>query len=361
MTSSLNVSEYPLAVRDVRNLVKDLIEPNPRIYWTDFLLSIGCGQAGLWFFTGPQYSWPVRAVGFAAAVVLFYRATVFTHELTHFREGTFGAFRIMWNALCGIPFLMPSYLYEDHRFHHVNHHYGTPDDSEYLPLGRGTKFDIAKYFLQALFVPLFGIARFIILTPFTWISPTIRDWAWARSSAVTAINWNYRRPVPTDPAEWRTARILETCCFLYGVTLFSLIGVGIVPWQLLPQLYAVFVSISVINYMRTLGAHRYMSEGEPMDYREQILDSYTIPGHPLITEVWAPLGMRYHALHHLMPSLPYHNLGKAHRRLVAELPEGSAYHATIRPGLRDAIREVVQHARSAQPTRSEGLNVASAS
>lgn len=351
MSSSTMDAEYPLAVREVRDLIKDLIDPNPLIYWTDFLLSIGCGQAGLWFFTGPQYAWPVRAAGFVVAVVLFYRATVFTHELTHFREGTFRTFRIVWNALCGVPFLMPSFLYEDHRFHHVNHSYGTKEDSEYLPLGRGTKWDIAKYFSQLFFVPLFGILRFVILTPFTWFSASLRDWTWARSSAVTAINWNYRRPLPADSAEWRAARLMETCAFAYGATVFSLIGFGILPWQLLPQLYAVFVSVSGLNYMRTLGAHRYMSDGEPMDYREQILDSYTIPGHPLLTECWAPLGMRYHALHHLVPSLPYHNMGKAHRRLVAGLPEGSAYHATIRPGLRQAIREVVRHARSAHTAK----------
>ncbi len=40
-----------------------------------------------------------------------------------------------------------------------------------------------------------------------------------------------------------------------------------------------------------------------------------------------PVGLRYHALHHLFPFLPYHNLGKAHARLIARLPAGSPYHA----------------------------------
>ncbi|MGC3968746.1 MAG: fatty acid desaturase [Pirellulales bacterium] len=342
--------DYPLVMRDVLTLVKDLISPNPWIYWTDFLLSIVSAQAGLWFFTGAQYSWPVRAAGFLCAVVCFYRATVFTHELAHLRAGTFKGFRVAWNALCGIPFLMPSFLYEDHRYHHVNHHYGTLDDSEYLPLGRGTKRDIAKYVLQLFFVPLFGIVRFVVLTPFTWFSSSFRDWVWQRSSAMTAINWNYRRPLPEDQAEWRQARIMETLCFLYGSTFVTLVLTGILPWQILPQMYAVFASVTALNYMRTLGAHRYLSDGEPMDYRGQILDSYTIPGHPLLTEVWAPLGMRYHALHHLVPSMPYHNMGRAHRRLVKGLPADSAYHATIRPGLRYAIREVVAHARGLVPT-----------
>jgi fatty acid desaturase len=37
------------------------------------------------------------------------------------------------------------------------------------------------------------------------------------------------------------------------------------------------------------------------------------------------VGLRYHALHHLLPSLPYHSLGTAHRRLAAHLGAGSTY------------------------------------
>ncbi len=342
-----------LSIREVRDLVKDLLEPNPLYYWLDFLTTIAVSQTGFWFFAASQCEWWLRTLGFLTAVVAFYRATFFMHELAHFREGTFRGFRIAWNALCGIPFLMPSFLYEDHRFHHVNHHYGTAGDAEYLPLGRGTTLDFAKYFLQLFFVPLFGITRFVILTPFTWVSTRFRNWVWQRSSVVTAINWSYRRPLPDDPCEWRAMRILETCCFVVGIAFFSLFVLEILPWMLLPQSYAVFVSVTALNYLRSLGAHRYLSDGEPMDYRGQVLDSYTIPTHAFIGAVWGPLGMRYHALHHMVPSLPYYNLGKAHRRLVKSLPANSAYHATIRRSLWAAVAEVVGHARAAH-TKTSG-------
>ena len=49
--------------------------------------------------------------------------------------------------------------------------------------------------------------------------------------------------------------------------------------------------------------------------------------------LWAPVGLRYHGLHHLLPSVPYHALGEAHRRLCAELGEDSVYHASSHRGL----------------------------
>ena len=61
---------------------------------------------------------------------------------------------------------------------------------------------------------------------------------------------------------------------------------------------------------------------------EQLLDSCTIspstlPGRMAaqvanaVRTLIAPVGLRYHALHHWIPSLPYHNLGRAHRLLIA--------------------------------------------
>ena len=58
----------------------------------------------------------------------------------------------------------------------------------------------------------------------------------------------------------------------------------------------------------------------------------------VFTSLIAPVGLRYHALHHHLPSLPYHSLGAVHRALVAELPPDSPYHRTER----DSVLEPVQ-------------------
>jgi fatty acid desaturase len=58
-----------------------------------------------------------------------------------------------------------------------------------------------------------------------------------------------------------------------------------------------------------------------------------VPPPGFLPALWAPVGLRYHALHHLIPSVPYHALGEAHRRLVAQLPAGTTYHHANYAGL----------------------------
>ncbi|MCE9603945.1 MAG: fatty acid desaturase [Planctomycetia bacterium] len=350
-----------LFMRQVRSLVKDLLEPNPWIYWTDMLLTLVVGQGAFFLFSLDTLSWAVRAPAFVVAAFAFYRATVFTHELSHFRKGTFRGFRATWNALVGVPFLLPAFLYEDHRLHHVNHSYGTEDDSEYLPLASGTAWDIVRYFLKALLVPVLGIFRFVILAPLGWFSASWRQWMWQRSSSALAINWNYRRSPEDESAHPVEMRVMEICCFVYGIGFFTLMVFGILPISVFFNFYAVFLCVALINYVRTLGAHRYRGVGEPMTYIDQILDSYTIAGQETITSLMAPLGMRFHALHHLVPSLPYHNMRTAHYRLVAGLPADSPYHRTIRRTLWQAVGEVVRRVREADPIEESALVVESAS
>jgi fatty acid desaturase len=79
--------------------------------------------------------------------------------------------------------------------------------------------------------------------------------------------------------------------------------------------------------------HNYLSNDGPVSYLEQLQDSITLPDNVVVTELFVPLGLRFHALHHLFPHLPYHVLGRAHRRLMKELPADSDYHRTVRSGI----------------------------
>ena len=52
---------------------------------------------------------------------------------------------------------------------------------------------------------------------------------------------------------------------------------------------------------------------------------WRLPPPGLLPALWAPVGLRYHALHHLLPGVPYHNLGEAHRRIASALDAKSLY------------------------------------
>jgi fatty acid desaturase len=88
------------------------------------------------------------------------------------------------------------------------------------------------------------------------------------------------------------------------------------------------VFILIINSLRTLGAHRWIGNGEEMTFVQQLLDSVNYPERPLTGSLWAPVGLRYHALHHIFPTMPYHALATAHRRLMRDLPVDSPYRKT---------------------------------
>jgi fatty acid desaturase len=84
-----------------------------------------------------------------------------------------------------------------------------------------------------------------------------------------------------------------------------------------------------------------------MSVSDQYLDSVDIPGNMFTTALWAPVGLRYHATHHLFPSMPYHNLGKARRTLVRNLSDNTLCLTTARTSLWDALRRVWSEARVA--------------
>ena len=67
-----------------------------------------------------------------------------------------------------------------------------------------------------------------------------------------------------------------------------------------------------------------------------------MPPPALLSPLWAPVGLRYHALHHLLPSMPYHALGECHRRLIAHLGQGSTYAGASHPGLLPLVARIAR-------------------
>ena len=316
-------------LRAAVELTRDLAAARPAIYWPDMLLSALLGYAGLAGAILLDNPWAALASGAIAALAL-YRALLFIHELTHIHRTALPGFRLGWNLLVGIPMLTPSLMYENvHTLHHARTRYGTADDPEYLPLGLMKPWSLPLFIVLALLLPVGLLIRSAVLVPLGTVIPALRRLLWERASALS-INPAFRR----RPAEGEFRR--QVMWQEVGVWLWSwFLVASAVLWDGRPLAIgmAVVSVTAVLNQLRTLVAHLWVNEGEPMTVTAQYLDSVNVPPPGPWAELWAPVGLRYHALHHLLPSMPYHAYPEAHRRLSSELIAPSTYHEANHPGL----------------------------
>jgi len=316
-------------LRAARDLTKGLGEAKPAIYWTDMLLSAGVGYAGIATAILSGNLAVQLAAGLIAALAL-YRAEMFIHELTHIHRDALPGFRTAWNLAVGIPLLTPSFMYEGvHVIHHKRTQYGTVEDPEYLPLALMKPWSLPLFVLIALLAPIAFLVRFGVLYPLGLLIPAVQTFTWQRLSALS-INPEFRRKAPEGDFAKRV-RWQQAGASVWAMALIA--SVFVVGWQPLAIALGVLSVTAVLNQLRTLVAHLWENEGEPMTVTAQFLDSVNVPPPGILGEIWAPVGLRYHALHHLMPSMPYHDLPEAHRRLARELGIGSTYEGANHPGL----------------------------
>jgi fatty acid desaturase len=333
-----------LSAREAKTLVDDLFPLKPTIFWIDLLASaaVAYGCIAL-YLLAPGFSiWQVAA--FLVAGIALFRIATFMHEIVHMRRGHMRTFKLVWNIIAGIPLLTPSLFYTSHADHHSNRHYGTPADGEYLPFGATPPAEIIRFLAIVPLIPVLAVLRALLLVPLSLILPKLRHWLLERASAAV-ISPVYRRrhvPDPWDPL-WLAA---DLGCFAYTASIAVLTIRGTIPPSAIGMVYLLVIYAIGMNWLRTLAAHRYRNTGSEVSHADQVLDSINITGHPFVTELLYPVGLRYHALHHLLPSLPYHALGRAHRRLMAGLPIDSPYRETSCPNTVAALRQLWRDANA---------------
>ncbi|WP_374469285.1 fatty acid desaturase [Phenylobacterium sp.] len=335
--STETLAREPSLSRQANDLARDLLRAEPRIYWTDLLLTAGVTYGALAVAIGAR-GWLALAAA-AVAVLALYRAISFIHELTHLRPGEVPGFHTGWNLLIGVPFLTPSLLYEGvHMLHHAKDRYGTERDPEYMPLARMPATSLLGFLGIALLAPVGTVLRFAVLAPLGFLVPAVRRFSVAKASAMT-INTKFSRE-DFDRASSPAWLAQEIGCWLWSWTLIGLTAVGVIPLRAVLIGAGVFAAMTFVNQVRTAVAHAWENDGSKMTFEGQFLDSVNVPPPGALPMLWAPVGLRYHALHHLLPRLPYHNMGEAHRRLVAS---GSAtYRQAERRGLADAFARLLK-------------------
>ncbi|HET7282722.1 MAG TPA: fatty acid desaturase [Sphingomicrobium sp.] len=306
------------------SLTRDLNAPKSAIYWADMLGSALIGYAALLSTMLVRPTWLSLASGLIAVLAL-YRAGSFIHELTHIKKGAVKGFRFTWNLIVGIPLLVPSFMYEGvHNQHHAKRYYGTVDDPEYLPLALMHPWTLPVFLIVAALAPIGMLIRFGILAPLSLLFPKLRTVVVGRYSGLQ-INPKFVRPKP-EGAFARDWAWQEAAASAWAIALIAMVATGVIPLRAFLIFLAVSAGVMFLNQIRTLVAHLWENEGEPMSVTAQFLDSVNVPPPGTLPALWAPVGLRYHALHHLLPGVPYHNLGEAHRRLCNELDATSAYH-----------------------------------
>jgi fatty acid desaturase len=137
---------------------------------------------------------------------------------------------------------------------------------------------------------------------------------------------------------------------LFWAPLLTLLLTGVWSPRIALCWLVIATAISLTNAIRSLGAHRYLSDGLPLDRAGQHADSIDTPG-AWWTILWAPVGHRFHALHHYAPGLPYHNLGAAYRRLARFQESAAPLIDSTSPSLVASLRRLWSTAGASEPRR----------
>jgi fatty acid desaturase len=339
------------------------LEPRPEIYWLDLLSSVFVGwTAFAWATVLAPWSVPKMIALFVATFAL-YRAVLFIHELAHIKPGSLPGFELAWNLLVGLPMLVPSLMYVGpHTDHHRRRIFGTHLDPEYEPIAHWSPLKILRSGIAMFLVPPMLLLRWGVLGPISWLVPPFRRFL-IGSLSTLLINGRYKRRMPTgsERDRWMLGEIggaVVAWALMYSA------WAGILSVSVFVQYYCLSAAVLMVNYARTLAAHRYDNSDVELDDLGQLLDSINLYGNSWLTALSAPVGLRYHALHHFMPALPYHSLGAVNRALLYELPAESPYRLTQVSGMIVALKDLFAVAGSSRhqlaPPESDQVSEAAA-
>jgi fatty acid desaturase len=319
-----------------RRVVADLFARRRWIYWTDFLLTFAVLATAV-SVGGWTLSWWTLAM-LPLAGVAFYRCAAFIHEIQHFRKGEFRSFVVVWNALFGCVVAAPSVLYERHGLHHSVAKFGTAEDPEYPEIPRPLPAKVVPLgVIPVVRTQLVYIARFTLGTLTRWVRPSLRkrvENGWSE----LAMDGVHKRGefTPEDNRRWLPYELLA---LFYLTAIAVLVVAGLIPWTIVVFALLGLVIANYLNFLRVLVVHSNATLSAARSFRAQIEDSFDHPS--TLTPLWGPIGLALHGTHHLYPTMPYHALGRARRRLEGDPDSAEMMSWMKRPALVQSIRRLI--------------------
>ena len=265
---------------------------------------VGYGALAVAIFAG---SVPLMLIAGLVAVLALYRAGLFIHEITHLKAGSLPGFKLAWNALVGVPLFVPSFMYEGiHNMHHAKIRYGTVEDPEYLPLALMKPWTLPLFVLASLLAPVALIFRYAVLTPLSLLIPPLRTLVVGRFSGLQ-INPLFRRKPPEGEFARQWAW-MEGAASLWAIALVAMVAIGIVPLRAFLIFLGVASGVMLLNQVRTLVAHLWENDGEPMSVTDQYLDTVNVPPPGICGRI---VGAGRASLSRAAPSAAGHSLSRA--------------------------------------------------
>ena len=328
---------------ELKTIVQDLHGINgKRVYSELFIIAIVAW--GTYFSLFLDISLGFKIALFFISAISFYRGLSFIHEVSHF-DRILPKFRLTYNTLFGIPYRVPAYSLTTHNYHHGIKTFGTENDPEYEKWTERKKVFLLRPFFLSFLYPMVLTVRFALI-PLLYpvMSESLQKKIHQKISSFV-MNLIYLRPYSKDDFDQMKSQ--DIACALYFLV-FAAVSTYLGVFKMAYGIwYAQITFISLMNTYRALVAHRYqIHRASPnASARDmQVDDSVTIEG-SIFTEIWAPIGLRYHSTHHMFPSIPYYNLGKAHRRIKAAISPDHPYSKTIEPNFFTAFYKLAASCR----------------
>lgn len=336
-----------LGLKELTPQMHSFYKVNPLIYWADFLSTVFLGNIFLYSASKESLLSLEQIIYIILSSFFLFRATVFIHENFHFGNKIRG-FSLCYNLFHGFLHKLPSYCYKPHVYHHSVKTYGTIKDPEYDLIIDRPVFTLFIPFFSMAFLPIFSFIRYgitPIILPF--ISSRGRDWVYSHiSTLVMNLKFKRNKPSQKEKSEWW---IQDFMCFIYNLAIILLILFGGLPSNILIVWFFVMYIVYLLNFYRVVTSHTYLTRFNKTNFKQQILDSSTVIFMP-ISFILYPLGLQYHALHHMYPNIPYHNLNKAHKFLCNILPSNHPYFKTFNKGYLSSIKRLIGYKNEANLT-----------